>query len=276
MDPRLKHPLNVTRRHFLGRAGVGIGVAALAELLQSDLLAQTPARSAIGALPGLPHFAPKAKRVIYLFQGGGPSQIDLFDYKPELEKRQGTDLPDSIRAGQRLTAMTSGQTSFPVARSIFPFAATRDLGRMGQRVDAPHREGRGRPVLHQVAAHRANQSRSGGDVRPDRLSDRGPAQPGSVGDLRAGDDEPGPARVCRDDYGQRPIPGGAAVGHRVHSEPVSGDQAAVGGGSGAVRLGPGGLRQVAAGALHQGSGETEPDRIRGGEQSRDHHANRAV
>src|SRR6185503_338740 len=121
MDPRLTYPLNVTRRHFLGRAGVGIGVAALAELLQCDLLAQTPGTEAIGALPGLPHFAPKAKRVIYLFQGGGPSQIDLFDYKPELDKRQGSELPDSIRAGQRLTAMTSGQTSFPVARSIFPF-----------------------------------------------------------------------------------------------------------------------------------------------------------
>ena len=123
MDPCLTRSLNVTRRHFLGQAAVGIGVAALAELLQYDsLLAQAPSQNAIGGLPSLPHFAPKAKRVIYLFQGGGPSQIDLFDYKAELEKRQGTDLPDSIRAGQRLTAMTSGQTSFPVARSIFPFA----------------------------------------------------------------------------------------------------------------------------------------------------------
>src|SRR6185503_20399047 len=122
MDPRLTYPLNVSRRHFLGQAGVGIGVAALAELLQSDLLAQTPAHDAIGALSGLPHIAPHAKRVIYLFQGGGPSQIDLFDYKPQLAKRQGTDLPDSIRNGQRLTAMTAGQTSFPVAQSIFPFA----------------------------------------------------------------------------------------------------------------------------------------------------------
>jgi hypothetical protein len=123
VDPRFEHSLNVTRRHFLRRAGVGIGAAALAELLQYEhLLAQSPAEKAIGALPDLPHFAPKAKRVIYLFQGGGPSQLDLFDYKPELDKRQGTDLPDSIRAGQRLTAMTSGQTSFPVARSIFSFA----------------------------------------------------------------------------------------------------------------------------------------------------------
>jgi hypothetical protein len=114
------------RRHFLCRTSAGIGAMALADLLQCDqLLAQAPTLntgSAIGGLAGLPHFAPKAKRVIYLFQGGGPSQIDLFDYKPELDKRQGSELPDSIRQGQRLTAMTSGQTTFPVARSIFPFA----------------------------------------------------------------------------------------------------------------------------------------------------------
>ncbi len=73
-------------------------------------------------MPGLPHFAPKAKRVIYLFQSGAPSQLDLFDYKPQLAKTHGTDLPDSIRNGQRLTAMTAGQTSFPVAQSIFKFA----------------------------------------------------------------------------------------------------------------------------------------------------------
>ncbi|HYZ85133.1 MAG TPA: DUF1501 domain-containing protein [Bryobacteraceae bacterium] len=69
-----------------------------------------------------PHFAPKAKRVIYLFQYGGPSQIDLFDPKPGLQKLQGTDLPGSIRMGQRLTAMTAAQTTFPVASSMFPFA----------------------------------------------------------------------------------------------------------------------------------------------------------
>lgn len=74
------------------------------------------------ALPGIPHFAPKAKRVIYLFQFGGPSQIDMFDPKPGLAKLQGTDLPASIRMGQRLTAMTAGQSTFPVAASQFRFA----------------------------------------------------------------------------------------------------------------------------------------------------------
>ena len=75
-----------------------------------------------GAEPGLPHFAPKAKRVIYLFQFGGPSQIDMFDPKPVLSKLQATELPASIRMGQRLTTMTAGQTSFPVASSLFKFA----------------------------------------------------------------------------------------------------------------------------------------------------------
>jgi hypothetical protein len=122
MDPRLERSINLTRRHFLGRAGVGLGAVALAELLNQELLAQASDATATGGLPGLPHFAPKAKRVIYLFQVGGPSQVDLYDYKPELMKRQGTDLPDSIRGTQRLTGMTAAQTSFPIAPSIFQFA----------------------------------------------------------------------------------------------------------------------------------------------------------
>ena len=121
MDPRLERGLNLTRRQFLGRAGVGIGTAALAELLNQDLLAQTMKGEATGALPGLPHFAPKAKRVIYLFQGGGPSQLDLWDYKPALDKLRATELPDSVRNGQRLTAMSANQASFPIAPSIFKF-----------------------------------------------------------------------------------------------------------------------------------------------------------
>jgi len=121
MDPRLEPRLNLTRRRFLGGAGIGIGTAALGELLHQDLFAQSATHAAIGGLPGIPHFAPKAKRVIYLFQGGGPSQLDLWDYKPGLEKLRKTDLPDSIRNGQRLTAMTANQTSFPIAPTIFKF-----------------------------------------------------------------------------------------------------------------------------------------------------------
>jgi hypothetical protein len=129
----LKTPVNdsyfeyrrlLTRRHFFGRCSTGLGVAALATLFDRDLAAaqQGPGRVPVAGLPGLPHFAPKAKRVIYLFQGGGPSQMDMFDYKPELARWNGADLPDSIRKGQRLTAMTAAQSRFPVVQSIFKFA----------------------------------------------------------------------------------------------------------------------------------------------------------
>ena len=106
----------LTRRTFLQRTASGIGLAALGGLLNPRTFA------AAGGLPGFPNFAPKAKRIIYLFQSGAPSQMDLFDPKPELAKRHGEDLPKSIRMGQRLTTMTSGQKTFPVAPSIFKFA----------------------------------------------------------------------------------------------------------------------------------------------------------
>jgi hypothetical protein len=89
-------------------------------LFNDDLRSDTDAQAA-GGLAGLPHFPPKAKRIIYLFMSGGPSQIDLLDYKPRLKELQATDLPDSIRKGQRLTGMTAAQGSFPVASSIFKF-----------------------------------------------------------------------------------------------------------------------------------------------------------
>jgi hypothetical protein len=118
--------LHLTRRHFFGRSASGIGIGALAHLLGQDLGAQSnaaaPAANAIGGLPELPHFAPKAKRVIYLFQSGGPSHLDLYDYKPMLAKFNGTDLPESVRGGQRLTTMTSMQASFPVVPSRFKFS----------------------------------------------------------------------------------------------------------------------------------------------------------
>src|SRR5439155_6662974 len=89
-------PLALTRRHFFQRTAAGIGIPALASLLMAEN----------GPLPGLPHFPPKAKRVIYLHQSGAPSQLDLFDYKPGLTKLQGTELPGSVRMGQRITGMT--------------------------------------------------------------------------------------------------------------------------------------------------------------------------
>jgi len=122
-DPLLQQRLLLNRRHFFGRTAAGIGVAALASLLGDESAARdtTGASQSVGGLPGLPHFAPKAKRVIYLFQSGAPSQMDLFDYKPKLADLRGEDLPDSIRRGQRLTGMTATQERFPVAPTIFHF-----------------------------------------------------------------------------------------------------------------------------------------------------------
>jgi hypothetical protein len=117
----MNHPirefaLQQTRRQLFGRLASGIGTAALSTLLGAAKPIAHP------ALPGLPHFAPKAKRVIYLHQSGAPSQLDLFDPKPKLADRFGEELPDSIRRGQRLTGMTSKQKNFPVAPSKFKFA----------------------------------------------------------------------------------------------------------------------------------------------------------
>ncbi len=123
MDPLLEQRLVQNRRHFFGRAG--LGAVALASLLgegRSPANEATSGESTGGGLPGLPHFPAKAKRVIYLFQSGAPSQLDLFDDKPRLHDHRGTELPDSIRKGQRLTGMTSTQASFPVAPSRFRFA----------------------------------------------------------------------------------------------------------------------------------------------------------
>jgi hypothetical protein len=121
MNPARELQLRMTRRHLFGRMSTGIGVAALASLLDPKAFG-AEAASKTGGLPGLPHFAPKAKRVIFLHQSGAPSQMDLFDYKPTLDKYHGTELPDSVRMGQRITGMTSGQSSLPVARSIFKFS----------------------------------------------------------------------------------------------------------------------------------------------------------
>ncbi len=118
MNPLHEQIQTLTRRHFFGRAAFGLGTAALATLINQRARAST----ATGGLPDLPHFAPKAKRAIYLFMNGGPSQMDLFDYKPAMDKQFDKDLPDSIRKGQRLTTMTSGQTRFPIAPSKYKFA----------------------------------------------------------------------------------------------------------------------------------------------------------
>src|SRR5687767_7946752 len=116
MNPFEEAVMYETRRQFFSRTARGLGVAALATMFGRD------ARLGAAALPSLPHFAPKAKRAVYMHMLGGPPQQDLFDYKPGLKDWYDKDLPDSIRQGQRLTTMTSGQARFPIAPSKYKFA----------------------------------------------------------------------------------------------------------------------------------------------------------
>ncbi|MEO5890439.1 MAG: DUF1501 domain-containing protein [Ferruginibacter sp.] len=115
----LEHSLNLNRRRFLSKLSLGIGSVALGSLLIPDLFGGKSDEEML--LTGLPQFAPKAKRIIYLFQNGAPSQLDLFDYKPKLQEMFGQDLPESIRMGQRLTGMTADQKKFPLAGTTFKF-----------------------------------------------------------------------------------------------------------------------------------------------------------
>src|SRR5688500_16556193 len=121
MNLHRDHQLLLTRRQLFGRTATGIGAVALASIMNPNLFAADAAaaqKHALGALPRL-HHAPKAKNVIYLFQSGGPSHIDMFDHKPKLRELHGTELPGSIRMGQRITGMTSGQKSFPCVAPMF-------------------------------------------------------------------------------------------------------------------------------------------------------------
>lgn len=147
MNPFDEYMAQQTRRQFLTNTGLSMGAVALSGLLgrnaqaaQSTLKAKNYGSKIHPALPGLPHFAPRAKRLIYLQMNGAPSQLDLFDYKPGLKAHFDKELPDSVRMGQRITTMTSGQARFPVAPSIFKFA---QHGQSGMHVSEllPHTAG---------------------------------------------------------------------------------------------------------------------------------------
>jgi hypothetical protein len=113
---------DMTRRHFFARSSVGIGSAVLAHMLGGTSQAATATTgSQFGGVLNRLHFPAKAKRVIYLFMSGGPSQMDMFDYKPLLNEKNGEELPDSVRQGQRLTGMSGNQATLPLAGSIFKF-----------------------------------------------------------------------------------------------------------------------------------------------------------
>jgi hypothetical protein len=119
VDPQFDNRLHQTRREFFGRGACGIGTAALASLLGSDGIAAESKR--VGGLPGLPHFAPKAKRVIYLFQNGAPTHVELFDYKPKLKEMHGKPVPDSVVAGKRFSTMTGSPKGKPMLAPVEPF-----------------------------------------------------------------------------------------------------------------------------------------------------------
>ena len=134
MDPNREFELMMTRRELFGRTAMGVGSAALHTLLRGGLMGGLAGLAELAAAddgikmgkprpgqPGFPNFAPKAKRVIMLFMNGGPSQLDLFDHKPKMGEKFDTDLPETIRNGQRLTGMTSGQARFPIAPSRYKF-----------------------------------------------------------------------------------------------------------------------------------------------------------
>jgi hypothetical protein len=145
MDPALAYHQLLTRRSFFEGAGLKLGGLALATLsgrpaAAAQGLGATAPGSVHPALPGFPHFAPKAKRLIYLHMNGAPSQLDLFDHKPGLAKLFDTDLPDSIRKGQRITTMTSGQARLPVAPSKFEFKQCGESG-MWMSELVPHMQG---------------------------------------------------------------------------------------------------------------------------------------
>ena len=120
MNPLAEYAQLETRRQFFGRGRNVLGYAALSTLLGNRLKAWAENPDSHPNL--LPHFAPKAKRVIYLHMVGGPSQMDLWDYKPKMADWYDKDLPDSVRQGQRLTTMTSGQSRFPIAPSKYRFS----------------------------------------------------------------------------------------------------------------------------------------------------------
>ncbi len=148
-----------TRRQFFSRTSRGLGVAALATMFGRDaaLSAAGPAPDQpVGGLPNLPHFAPKAKRAVYMHMLGGPPQQDLFDYKPGLKDWYDKDLPDSVRQGQRLTTMSSGQTRFPIAPSIYTFSQHGQSGAWVSELAAAHREDGGRHRDREVSLYRAD------------------------------------------------------------------------------------------------------------------------
>jgi hypothetical protein len=180
-------------------------------------------------LPHLPHFAPKAKRVIFLTQSGGPSQIELFDHKPGLMQWAGKELPESVRQGQRLTTMTANQKQL-ILPGITKFAK---CGQSGATISEwlPHLQGvADDSVLHQVDDDGSNQPRAGDDAVFDRSPASGPAEHGRVDQLRPRQREPQSAGLPRahleDAAPERSAALRSLLGQRLPAEPLSRREAA--------------------------------------------------
>ena len=174
---------NITRRHFFAAgpharsAAAALGVAARARAPGPRAATKT----GIGAALPETHFPAKAKHVIYLHMVGGPPQMDLYDYKPKMSEWYDKDLPDSVRKGQRLTTMTSGQARFPIAPSKYKFAQHGKCGMWVSRAAAVHGQDGRRHVLHPQHAHRGDQPRAGHHLHADRQPGHRPAVPRRVG-----------------------------------------------------------------------------------------------
>ncbi len=276
MDLFQEYNAAMTRRHLFKRGALGLGTAALATLMPDRLLAVPEKRRASGGLPGLPHFAAKAKRAIYLFMNGGPAQMDLFDYKPRMDSYFDRDLPNSIRRGQRLTTMSSGQPRFPIAPSNPPWQGRNPC----QRAPALDRAHGGRSVRHQDDAHRGDQSRPRGNVHLHGQPDPRTGQPGKLAQLRPGQRQPQPARLRRDDAEldarQRSGPLPKTVGLRFPSRATFGSVFALAGGSGAVSAQSArrGCANAPPHARRPGPAQSAP--ARRSRRSRHAHAHRAI
>ncbi|MEZ6146053.1 MAG: DUF1501 domain-containing protein [Planctomycetaceae bacterium] len=167
----------MSRRDVLSRFGMGLGAIALSDMLNPQPSTLPPANEERGVMESL-HLPAKAKRVIFLFQAGGPSQIDLFDHKPLLKELHGTQLPEEIRKGQRLTSMSGNQSSIPLVSSPFQFAQYGEAGTWFSELLPQTASVADDTVCHQIGPYRSDQSWTCSHIRADRVT--APGRPSIV------------------------------------------------------------------------------------------------
>ena len=211
------NPAFFSRRQFLSRFGMGLGGFALAEMLARESAGSSVDHGVLGE----PHFPAKAKRIIYLFMSGGPSQLDLFDYKPLLNKRNGEQLPDSVRGGQRLTGMSGNQSSIPLVGSPYKFTQKGPAGAWFSEL-LPHTAG----IADKLCFIRAMYTEAinhgpGVTFLQTGSANRRPAEHGRMAQLWPGTGKRRLAFIRRAHHeGQRrPALGNASLGERVSCRP---------------------------------------------------------